>query len=184
MQIPQLDREWFVVRTKPGCEQLAADELRCGGHETYLPMRRIRNFYRRGRVYTNQHKPAWEGYLFLASPAGRTVDWGRFRDDIRFRHVGSPLKDARGFPHHVPGSLVVAISVAEMNGRYDEVGAHDKLAERFVEGGEFVVTDGPFAGFRALVDGVTSSELVRVLVNLFGRHTSLTLDPSQLDEVA
>jgi transcription antitermination factor NusG len=66
MQIPSIDRDWFVVRTKPGCEALAADELRIGGHETYLPRRRIKNFIRRQRLLTDQTRPLLPGYLFLA----------------------------------------------------------------------------------------------------------------------
>ncbi len=184
MKLPSLDREWYVIRARPGWETLAADELRDGGYETYVPMRRIRNFIRRHRVFSNQHRPALAGYLFLASPAGSTVDWGRFLDNPRYRHVGRPLVNAAGIAHRIPARLVVEISVNETNGQFDEQGAHDKLAERFVKGRAFTVKDGPLATSNVLIDGVTSSDLVRVLVNIFGRDTIVTVDPSQLDEVA
>lgn len=182
MQIPSVDREWFVVRSKAGWEHLAAAELRQGGFETYLPMRRIRNFMRRQRLYTEQHKPAFVGHLFLAdSPR---IDWGLFRDNPRFRHVGWPIRDRQGFAHRLPGRLVANISVNETNGVYDETGAHDKLAERFVKGRAFMPKSGPFVTFPALVDGVTSSGLIRTLITIFGRDTVVTFDPGQLEEVA
>jgi transcription antitermination factor NusG len=188
MQIPSIDRDWFVVRTKPGCEALAADELRIGGHETYLPRRRIKNFIRRQRLLTDQTRPLLPGYLFLATPEGRTVDWAHILHDVAFRHVGKPLRGLLG-PLRVPGAIVCQIHVDEVAGKFDETGAtrkanHSKLEERFAEGNEFRIIEGPFASFMAVSEGVTASDRVIALVSIFGRLARAEFSAEQLEEVA
>jgi hypothetical protein len=37
MKLPSLDHRWFVVRTKPNTEHLAADELRVAGKPYAMP---------------------------------------------------------------------------------------------------------------------------------------------------
>ena len=187
MKLPSESADWYVIRARPGSEHLAVRELREGGYEVYLPMRRVRDRasrLRKMRVARDVHQPVLAGYLFLASPRGSTVDWGRFRDDPQFRHVGRPLVNAAGIAHRIPAKRVIEISVNETNGVYDEMGAHGKLAERFIKGKMFAVTEGSLASARGLVDGVTSGGLIRLLVNIFGGDTVVTVDPSQLDEVA
>ena len=92
--------------------------------------------------------------------------------------------NAAGIAHRIPAKVVIQISVDETNGQFDEMGAHGKLAERFIRGKMFAVTEGSLASARGLVDGVTSGGLIRLLVNIFGGETVVTVDPSQLDEVA
>ncbi len=188
MQIPSVDREWFVVRTKPGCESLAADELRIGQYETYLPRRRIKNFIRRQRLMTDQTAPLLPGYIFLASPAGRTVDWAHILHDIAFRHVGRPLRSLLG-PLRIPGAIVCQIHADEIAGKFDETGAtkkanHSKLELRFHAGLKFRVNEGPFIGFNVLSEGVTPQERVKALVEIFGHMSKVEFDPVQLEEVA
>ena len=188
MQIPSAEKDWFVCRTKPGCEQLAADELRAGSYETYLPRKRVKSFIRRGRLMRDQTKPLLPGYLFLASPQGRAVDWAHILHDTAFRHVGRPLRGLLG-PLRVPGSIVCQIHVDEVAGKFDETGAtkkanHEKLSERFAEGNTFRIIEGPFASFMAASESVTANDRVIALVSIFGRLARAEFDPTQLEEVA
>lgn len=189
MKLPSPDKDWFVIRAKPRSEAIAADELNDGGFETYLPVRRVRGFLqRRRRLIVEFHKPLMPGYLFLATERHCTVPWGWIRDNRLMRHVGRPLHGSDG-PLRIPAKLVIQISVDEMNGEFDETGYtkrenHYKLAERFAEGSEFRISDGPFMGFMALAECVTPQDRIRALVNIFGRMTTVEFDPHQLEAVA
>ena len=185
MKLPSADADWYVLRSRGGCELLAAQELHDGGFDAYVPQRRIKNFVRRQRLLINQHRPLMPGYLFLATEMGRPVDWGAIRDNKRMRHVGRPLRNAGGFALRVPGKLIVKINEDEIAGKFDETGAtkrqnHAKLEERFAPGREFRIEEGPFIGFRALVEGVTASDRVKALVEIFGRMSTVEFDPEQL----
>lgn len=185
MKLPILESRWFVVRTQPNAERLATDELRIGGFNAYLPIRRVRNFVRRQRVIRDHEEPLMPGYLFLAEPRTGRIDWGRLRNDIKFRHVGRPLRGAQG-PLEIPSRIVVKISEDEIAGKYDETGAtkrgkHQKTIEQFPVGGEFRVIDGPFAGFFCEVENVTPQDKIRALVGIFGRLAPVEFDPGQLE---
>lgn len=185
MQLPSSDSIWYVIRAKAGWEHLAARELREGGFETYLPQRRVKNFIRRQRLIINHYQPLMPGYLFLGVQQGRTVDWGRFRDDVAFRHVGRPLRGSMG-PLRVPALMVIAISLEETAGVFDETGAtkkanHDKLAERFARGTLAFVTEGAFAGLTVMSECVTANDRIKALIGLFGRMTTVEFDPDILE---
>ncbi len=191
MQIPSENSTWFVIRAKAGWEHLAAEELARDGLQAYVPRRRVKNFIRRARLVINHHEPLMRGYLFVGSPAGREIDWGRFHDGDdawRFRHVGRPLRSATG-PLRIPASIVIKISMDETAGKFDETGAtkaknHEKLAERFAPGTEVRVVDGVFAGFMAMCESVTAQDRIKALVSIFGRLAPCEFSPEQLDEVA
>jgi transcription antitermination factor NusG len=188
MKLPSQDASWFVIRAKAGWEHLAAEELTAAGFEAYVPRRRKKNFIRRQRLVINHHEPLMPGYLFLGAGKGQAIDWGRLHDDIAFRHVGRPLRGAVG-PLRIPAGLVIAISVDEMDGKFDETGAtkkanHEKLAGQFAEGTQVRVTEGVFAGFLAMCESVTAQDRVKALVSIFGRLAPVEFMPEQLDKVA
>lgn len=180
MKLPSPDKDWFVVRCRPRSEHIAAEELRLGGFETYLPMRRKKNFLRRWRLVVNHHVPAMPGYVFLATEWHRGVDWGRLAYHSDFRHVGEPLRGSCG-PLLIHASIIIAISVDEMNGALDEVGAHDKLGKRFAAGTQVRIIDGPFASRLAVSEGVAGNDFIDAVMDLFGRQTRVKFEPSQLE---
>jgi transcription antitermination factor NusG len=180
MKLPSAEKDWFVARCRVGTERLAADELEDGGFEIYLPQRRVRNFVRRQRLMTNQHQPAMPGYLFVATEKGCQIDWGHLRDNSSFRHVGRPLRGLYG-PLRIPAAVIIAISVDEMNGKLDEVGAQDKLAERFAKGTEVRAVSGSFANLMAIVESVTGQGRIKALTSLFGRMTTVEFEPEALE---
>lgn len=189
MRLPSADADWYAVTVRHGnelipSEALAAEELKAAGFETYLPWCR-KKFVRRLRILRNEHTPAVPGYVFLATGTGRTVDWGSFRDNWLMRHVGSPLRGASGSPLRIPSQIIIAISVDEMNGVFDETGAtkkanHAKLAERFAKGSEFRIEEGPFIGCRGWVESVTAHDRIRAMIEMFGGLAMAEFMPEQL----
>jgi transcription antitermination factor NusG len=185
MKIPTLEQTWFVIRARAGCETLAADELRNAGHDHYLPMRRVKSFIRRQRLIRNTQRPLMPGYLFLGAGKGVQIDWGRLRNERLYPHVGRPLRGTDG-PLRIPAKIVVDIHCNEVDGLYDETGAtkkqnHAKLKERFAEGNEFRVVEGPFSSFMCISESVTPQERIVALVNIFGRLVRVEFEQGQLE---
>jgi transcription antitermination factor NusG len=180
MKLPSPEKDWFVARCRVGTERLAADELEDGGFETYLPQRMLKNYITRNRLIVKRHVPAMPGYMFVATGKGCQIDWGHLRDNSSFRHVGRPLRGMYG-PLRIRSADIIAISVDEMNGKLDEVGAQDKLGKRFAPGTLVRIVDGPFASFLAVSEGVSGNDLIDALLDCFGRPTRVRFEPEALE---
>lgn len=183
MKLPTLEFPWYVIRAKAGSEHLAADELRVGGYQAYLPCRRRRRFKRRQRIFDEYHEALMPGYLFLAE--SRQIDWGLLRNELTYPHVGRPLRGHDG-PLRIPARLVVQINIDEIAGLFDETGAtkkanHAKLVQRFPRGSKHRVEEGAFIGFDALVECVTPKERIKALVEIFGRMVAVEFEVDQLE---
>jgi transcription antitermination factor NusG len=185
MKLPTLDTNWYVLRTKVRAESLAEEELRLGGFQAYVPRKRVQKLQGKNRIKIVRDVPLMPGYAFLATPIGRPVEWGVFRDERRYRHVGRPLSGLHG-PLRVYSQVVIQIHIDEMEGKFDETGItkakhHAKLAERYAAGVEFRVNEGPFIGFTVLSEGVTAKDRVRALVELFDTLIPVEFEPDQLE---
>jgi transcription termination/antitermination protein NusG len=183
------DKAWYVVRTNIRCEAKADENLRKAGFESYLPMVRFERWNKRTRIIRTFERPLMLRYLFLALPR-HAQHFGFARSCEGVERI---LGDVDNHPIQVPFALVNGLFIAEANLEFDdtrEARIHRKeeartkketIAMRFFAGSEWLITDGPFASFRAEVENVTSAGLVRVLVNIFGRMTPVELEPGQLD---
>lgn len=185
MKLPTLDTNWYVLRARVRSEAQAADELRQGGYQTYLPWRRVRVSIRRYGPAKETTKPAMPGYLFLAEEKYKPIEWGLLRDELKFPHVGRPICGQYG-PLRIPAKLVVKINEEEIAGLYDETGAtkkanREKLAKKFAKGLPFRINDGPFWGHTVLSEGITPHDRIAGLVNILGRLAKIEFDPGQLE---
>lgn len=146
---------WYVVRTQPRADHLAADELSRSGFEVFAP--RIKGLTsRRG----DGEAPLFPGYLFLSCdlerdslPSFRTthriLGWLRFENDIAW----------------VPDQVV-----DEIKKRSETINRDGGFRRRF-HSGEFVrVVTGAIQGLAEVVDDTKSVQSkVRVLLEFMGR---------------
>ena len=83
----------------------------------------------------------------------------------------------------VPQSVSEA-EIQNMKKRLEEGAVSDSATTMYEKGETILIKDGPFAGFKALIDDVKEGkEKLEVLVNIFGRSTPVELNFSQVEKV-
>lgn len=154
---------WYAVRTNIRCEHRARVGLFALGLATYLPTDLVERI-RRGRK--REFEPcAMPRYLFVGFPP----------DDLAFGAVRGvdgveSIVGINGKPYPIPARVLQAIE-AELCKGY----ATAKLE------GRYRIAEGPFTNSPALVMGHGDDDMVRVLIDIFGRTSALSLHISQLD---
>lgn len=178
---------WYVLRIKPQGERTAYVDLLQAGFLAYWPRITVLGYNRRQQVKTERTKSLLPGYIFAAQPGQGKIehDWPLMN---ACKCVNGPLQGSEG-PMWVPSGVVQHIWIAEFNGVFDETdgtkeGRQKSLESRFPIGSRARVMDGPFAGFLGIVESLTSREHLNILVDIFGRHVKVELEPGQVDEAA
>ena len=79
---------------------------------------------------------------------------------------------------------VSEVEIQNMKKRLEEGAVSDSATTMYEKGETILIKDGPFAGFKALIDDVKEGkEKLEVLVNIFGRSTPVELNFSQVEKV-
>lgn len=180
-------KTWFVVRTNVQKEAKAAENIRLRGFDVYLPFQRFEKKHRRTNTYQTFERPLMLRYLFVGFHSkAKHFGFVRACDGVeRFLEV-------QGEPIPVDSEDVQAIYMAEVDMRFDDTRAarihrREEAATRkatiemkFAKGRDVEVIDGPFASFHAIVQEVTKTGNVKVMLNLFGRFTAAEFEAGQL----
>lgn len=163
------DLAWYLVHTKPKAEIVARDNLARQDFRVWLPWLRERKRHR-GR-YRTVISALFPRYLFIHLAAG-LEDWSPIRSTIGV----SALVRFGTWPARVPDGLVEALMT-----QADALDVCEFSAGPIEEGVRVRVVEGVMAGYEGICEACTSHERVSVLLDLAGRHTSLTL-PERLVE--
>jgi transcription antitermination factor NusG len=170
---------WVAVRTMHASEWRVAVDLKAIGLRPYCPM--IRKFVFRGvsrsasRSKTLIQQPVYARYLFVGLPPGRTVT--RYCAE----KIEGVLHDSSG-PLAIPASGIAWINSQELAGVWDLRGPWKADASNYSLGETVRISQGPFAGFPACVDAITSENRIKAIVNIFGRGTPVELDCCQIEK--
>lgn len=156
---------WFVVRTHPHAEKLAASHLRRQGFETYLPLYRKRR--RHARRVETVAAPMFPGYLFVAFDPNE-AQWRPIRSTIGV----AGLICIGDRPTPLPFTVVDALQAREGEGGLIELA----VKPDFVAGDKIKIEDGVFADCHGLFQGMTDGERVTVLLDILGRKVKVALD--------
>ena len=163
-------QRWYVIRTKPQCEYVAAGALERDGFEFFFPCVRTRR-PRAGRADI----PLFPGYIFLRYdpdlpqwPAIRSLPgilgW------VRFGSVAPTLPDK---------------DISNLAQRVGDINEEGGLWTRFRKGERVRVVSGKVDSLAELVDEPNSPEArVRVLLEFMGRRISAQVPYSQLQRVS
>ena len=182
---------WYVVRANVKCEAKAAESIRLAGFDVYLPRQRYEVKHRRTNTYSVKERPLLMRYLFV----------GMAHDALHFGFVRScdgveRFLEVEGRPLRVRHKDVDAILNAEIDMRFDDTRAariHRKEEARTVKetvrmkykpGTMVDIVQGPFADFSAVVEQVTSSGSIEALVEVFGRLSTVSFNPQQVQPAA
>lgn len=154
---------WYVVRTKPKHEHIAAANLmRQLNMSVFLPRLRLEKLTRRGVVRVTE--PLFPCYLFT-----HCVIEDRLAD---LQHVGGISKVVK-FGDKIPHVAESTIKELQLH-----FGADDTLVveNHLAPGDEVTVTEGAFAGLNALVlKALPARSRVQVLLDLLGRQTPVEI---------
>ena len=195
---------WHIVQISDGLDNVLVDFLKRLEIVFYQPLIRVMKPVPRKALSKSQRKiairpmrekvaPFFPGYAFIDySRAGN-----RWREIFQIAHIRG-LVCAGNMPVQVPNGLIRQIKGKEVDGA---VPGTLKISEFSLLIGERVlITDGPLSGFSGQVqdlpkelkavdlgdvrlDQLDESFRVKLLVNVFGRHTPLELSLSQITKL-
>lgn len=185
----EIDRglAWYVLWTPPQLEGKVERRLSERGLAAYVPIETVSAVNAKGKQF-EKSRPAISRYVFVGLNAARPqwLDvedalqdgnggvylWLRSRED---QPLGRVLRDADGKALRIPACLLQRFADSL-------TGVCDPPATRqpFEVGGRVRASEGAFQAFVGEVQSV-KDQSVRVLVDLFGRLTSVEFDAAQLE---
>lgn len=152
---------WYVARSKPRAERLAAMAIEARGLIAYLP-----EWSRQRRGKPLEPEPLFPGYLFVRTD-GRKDALLRARSAPNVAH----LLGSAASPEPVPDELVEEIRLR----------CEQRAREPFAKGQRVRIKQGPFRELDAIFDGECSSGTrARVFVQLLNRLVPVVLDTCAL----
>ena len=162
-------RSWYLVVTKPQSEFKAQENLQRQGYETYLPL--VQTSRRRNGKHIKRTEVFFPRYIFISLDK-ENDNWAPIRSTIG---VAGMVRFG-GMPAVVPDVLI-----ENMKNNQDEFGLQVIQKKELLIGDSVEIIDGPFAGHKAIYQGMKSSERVSVLLDIVGKNTQVTLSVHELE---
>lgn|SRR5262244_1050231 len=162
---------WFLVRTRPKCEQKAAWNLQAQSFRIFLPQ--ILKTVRHARRLSTVRAPLFPGYLFIVLDLGRDR-WLSVGSTIGVMHL---FAHKNGRPVPVPAGVVEALI-----DRSD--GSVARLDFDLVKGQRVRILAGPFADLMGTLQRLDEAGRVQVLLQMMGTAVPVTLHRSALAPAA
>jgi len=157
------NRSWYLIYTKPRQENLAQENLKRQGYETYLP--RIYQSRRRNGRHIKTIEAFFPRYLFIKLDT-ETDNWAPIRSTIGV----SKMVRFDGIPAAVPDQLIQTLQSND-----DDDGIQSLVQKNLMRGDKVTIIDGPLAGYQGIYQQQNSAERVAVLVDLVGKNTLLNI---------
>jgi transcription antitermination factor NusG len=161
--------DWGVVTTVPANEAKAAADLDKVGVTTYFPRYESLEPIR-GRIVKRRY-PLFPGYLFF-----ELVEcWRKVFQSERVNYV---LGDDGEHPARLPQTVIEELK--ERSGLDGVIRFDMKKPSRFRHGQKVQLRSGPFMGHSAIIEAILADDRLRVLLDLFGRKTTVLLREAEL----
>lgn len=157
---------WAVVMAKPNCEGMAVVNLQRQGYDVYFP--RFRFLSPKKTVVI---KPLFPRYLF--------VSFEKVWYSIRGTRGVSHVLIADEGPATVPATVIDALRAREDLEGFIQLGKRTPI-EKFDRGQSVKATEGPLVGLPLIYEGMTAKDRVKVLVEILGRKTLVTVKENSL----
>ena len=160
---------WYVVRTEPRAEFLAADELGRAGYEIFFP------WFKASRPKLGRaNVPLFPGYLFIRCDRESGV-WPAFRSSQRIAGWVNFGGEIPSIPDEV---------VAELTDRWESINAEGGLIRRFTPGEKVRIVSGNFQGLAEIVEDSRSPQArAKVLLQFMGRLVQAQVPCDLLESV-
>lgn len=155
--------DWLVVRSKPGHEKRARQNLLQQGAESYLP-------YAFDPV-ANRHGPLFRSYLFVLADKNA---WGFINYSYGVRCVLTFGEQVAT----ISRAIIEGLKASEING----VIQLPKPGKEFEKGDELRIKYGAFVGQLGIYQGMNAHQRVYVLMNILNRATRVALDRAMVEK--
>lgn len=164
--------EWYIVRTQSRAEERAVWNLNNQGFETYLP--RYRKSVRHARKTKTVLCPLFPGYVFVQVNIKRQ-HWRSINGTFG---VISIVQFGDG-PTPIDAAIVDSIRIRE-----DEPGIVNIASHGLKKGDRVRVCDGAFADYTALLEDISDSQRVFLLLDIMGREVRLNVPMGNLTKAS
>jgi len=164
--IPEPDRRWYVVQTRPRQESRAGAHLGRQGFHVFLPTC-LRTVRRRGQFRTSE-EPLFPRYLFTRFSV-RLSRWRCINSTLGV----AKLITANDRPLPVPDEVV--------DGLISDALAGNATVERFAVGDPIRLTRGPFSGLTGQLAQLDTDGRVRVLLSIMGGEVPMIVQVNALE---
>ena len=162
---------WYVVATKPNCENKALANLQRQQFESYLPCILVR--HRHARRVQMVRRPLFSGYLFVRLNP-EIARWRSINGTIGVTHI---LTNNKCLPQPLCNGFVDALKTRETDGVVVVPPAHYEIGEA-VE-----VQGGPFASQIGTILSADRSGRMRLLMELLGGEVVTIVPHDMLHKV-
>jgi transcriptional antiterminator RfaH len=166
-------RNWYLLASKPRKDAVAEFHLRNQEYEVYRPLAK-RLHTRRGKMITITES-LFPRYLFIHLDSGIDDNWAPIKNTIGIH--GFVRFGINNLPPPVPEALVLALQAQE-----EGLSERSIDLDRFHNGDEVVITEGPFRGLKAIFQQYKGEDRVVILMQLLNaRHPSkMEISPAHL----
>lgn len=173
MSLEPADRRWYVAQTHGFAEECARRQLVAQGFEVFLPC--YLKERRHARRVTRAPAPLFPRYIFVALDAARQ----------RIRSVNGTIGVVRLISAGDSPIPIADRVIEELMRRRDVAGLIPLARRRSVAPGDKVrILDGAFTETLGLVEGVSDSDRVTILLDLLGRKVRLVVDERRVEKAA
>lgn len=168
--------EWFVLRTATRREVVVEESLLEAGFTVYAP--RMARYDRRLGRRIRIERPLVPGYMFIGLP-----DAGYLDDVLEMEGIHNVLRvfDGSGRPVAVRFEEIWPILQQDLHGEFDRT---RRSKEDPDPGAQVTITAGQFRGFPAQFVKRRPDQRIEVLIQMFGRLSSLVVRPGDIEELA
>lgn len=163
-----IERQWYLLTSKPFKDELAEIELSKQGYEVYRPLaQRLRK--QRGRL-VKKTESLFPRYLFIAL-SELADNW-------------APIRSTKGVSQFVRFGLQTAIVPTELvlNLKQHEQSLSERAIDldRFHQGDLVILTEGPFRGLNGIFMNYDGEERAIILLEILHKQTKLAISPAKL----
>ena len=170
-----MTHRWYLARTEPQAQYLAAHELARDGFDIFFP--RVKTAHPRFR---RDDEPLFPGYIF--------INMHLYREDGSIDdRVWTFIQDTQGIIGFIGGDRPAALTEREVQDIHDQLDVGEEASKPRIEYGvgEMVkIGNGPFENFEGKIESVDQDRgKIKVSVNIFGRSTPVELEYWQVERV-
>ncbi len=172
--------KWYVVRAQSNREKSVSEKLRKESEKgdltgkigrVLVPMEK--SFFMKDGKKVVKEKVMYTGYIFVETSAVGEL-----------KHFVRSLNGATGFLTNRAGDIQ-QLSQSEVNKMMGEHEANEskEITNTFCINEEVKVNDGPFSGFKGIVESIDEDkQKIKVGVLIFGRKTEIELNLHQVEK--
>jgi transcriptional antiterminator RfaH len=171
--IKLLQREWYLLTSRPHKDEVAEENLDRQGYDVYRPLAK-RLHKSRGKMVTRVES-LFPRYMFIHLDGGIHDNWAPIRSTLG---VNTLVRFGKAnLPTPVPESLILTLKSQE-----DMLGEKAIDLDRFHKGEKVIITEGPFKGLEAVFQQYDGENRAFILLKILQtqRPSKMAISPAHL----